>query len=100
MDAQLTSIQAQHALSGPQLLLTAISGGLLVSFLEQLVPRIWFHGLYDGICGAGGWTDKLVVLYYMNYLSKYLEFVDTCFLFLKKKPLSEFRRIYLIICGD
>lgn len=69
--------------------LTAISGSLLVLFLEQLVPRLWSHGLYDGICGAGGWTDKLVVLYYLNYLTKYLEFIDTCFLVLKKKPLSE-----------
>ena len=70
--------------------LTAISGGLLVLFLQQLVPRLWSHGLFDGICGAGGWTDKLVVLYYLNYLTKYFEFIDTCFLFLKKKPLSEF----------
>jgi fatty acid elongase 3 len=69
--------------------LTAISCSLLVLFLEQLIPRLWSHGLYDGICGAGGWTDKLVVLYYLNYLTKYLEFIDTCFLFLKKKPLSE-----------
>jgi fatty acid elongase 3 len=69
--------------------LTAISGGLLILFLQQLIPTLWSRGLYDGICGAGGWTDKLVVLYYLNYLTKYLEFIDTCFLFLKKKPLSE-----------
>lgn len=80
--------------------LTAISGSLLVLFLEQLIPRLWSHGLYDGICGAGGWTDKLVVLYYLNYLTKYLEFIDTCFLFLKKKPLSEFQAVYHILYSD
>jgi GNS1/SUR4 family len=76
--------------------LTAISGGLLVLFLEQLLPRLWSHGIYDNICGAGGWTDKLVVLYYLNYLTKYLEFFDTCFLFLKKKPLSELTYLYCV----
>lgn len=80
--------------------LTAISGGLLVLFIQQLVPQLWSHGLYDGICGAGGWTDKLVVLYYLNYLTKYLEFIDTCFLFLKKKPLSKTNKMLYIICRD
>ncbi len=80
--------------------LTVISGGLLVLFIQQLVPRLWSHGLYDGICGAGGWTDKLVVLYYLNYLTKYLEFIDTYFLFLKKKPLSESEKVYYIIFRD
>lgn len=80
--------------------LTAISGSLLVLFLEQLIPRLWSHGLYDAICGASGWTDKLVVLYYLNYLTKYLEFIDTCFLFLKKKPLSESWSFYLVKPSD
>ncbi len=82
------------------LYLTIISGSLLALFIQQLVPRLWTHGLYDGICGAGGWTDKLVVLYYLNYLTKYLEFIDTCFLFLKKKPLSKSNRVHYVICRD
>lgn len=68
--------------------LTAISGGLLLLFAQQLIPALWKNGLYDGICGATGWSQKLLVLYYLNYLTKYLELLDTVFLVLKKKPLT------------
>lgn len=47
-------------------ILTAVSGSLLVLFAEQLIPSIWKHGLYDNICAAPGWTQPLVVLYYVN----------------------------------
>ncbi|KAI9041777.1 elongation of very long chain fatty acids protein [Aspergillus affinis] len=69
--------------------LTAISATLLALFIEQLLPTIWRHGIFFAICDHdGGWTQPLVVLYYLNYLTKYLEFIDTVFLFLKKKPLT------------
>ncbi|PSN75342.1 GNS1/SUR4 membrane protein [Corynespora cassiicola Philippines] len=69
--------------------LTAISGILLALFAEQIIPTLAREGLFFAICDVnGGWTDKLVILYYLNYLTKYLEFIDTCFLFLKKKPLT------------
>ncbi|KAK3358949.1 fatty acid elongase [Lasiosphaeria hispida] len=69
--------------------LTAISGILLVLFVEQLLPTVVRGGIFHAICdGSGGWTQPLVVLYYLNYLTKYLELLDTCFLFLKKKPLT------------
>nr|POE87295.1 putative elongation of fatty acids protein 1 [Quercus suber] len=69
--------------------LTAISGVLLALFLEQLIPTLARNGLFFTICNKnGGWTKQLVVLYYLNYLTKYLELLDTCFLFLKKKPLT------------
>ncbi|GAB7346980.1 hypothetical protein MBLNU459_g3135t1 [Dothideomycetes sp. NU459] len=69
--------------------LTAISGVLLALFVEQLLPEIVRNGVFHAVCAhEGGWTDKLVILYYMNYLTKYLELIDTCFLFLKKKPLT------------
>ncbi|OJJ48985.1 hypothetical protein ASPZODRAFT_149952 [Penicilliopsis zonata CBS 506.65] len=71
------------------LVLTLISGALLALFIEQLLPTLWRRGIFFAICDhEGGWTEPLVVLYYLNYLNKYLEFVDTVFLFLKKKPLT------------
>ena len=48
------------------LLLTIISGALLILFAEQLIPTLWRHGLYENICGASGWTQPLVVLYYVS----------------------------------
>lgn len=46
--------------------LTAISGALLLLFLEQLIPTLVRHGVLYTICQyAGGWTDQLVVLYYV-----------------------------------
>lgn len=68
--------------------LTLISGALLVLFVQQLAPGLWHNGLFDGVCGATGWSQKLLVLYYLNYLTKYLELLDTVFLVLKKKPLT------------
>ncbi|KAF2766674.1 GNS1/SUR4 membrane protein [Teratosphaeria nubilosa] len=69
--------------------LTAISGGLLALYLEQLIPTLWRNGIFYAICDYnGGWTPQLVILYYLNYLTKYLELIDTVFLFLKKKPLT------------
>lgn len=69
--------------------LTAISAILLALFIEQLLPTIVRRGIFFAICDhEGGWTQPLVVLYYLNYLTKYLELLDTVFLFLKKKPLT------------
>ncbi|RDW78497.1 elongation of fatty acids protein [Coleophoma crateriformis] len=69
--------------------LTAISFSLLVLFVEQLVPTVVNKGIFFAICDAkGGWTPPLVILYYLNYLTKYLELLDTVFLVLKKKPLT------------
>ena len=47
--------------------LTIISGALLALFLEQLVPTIARGGIFHSICHYdGGWTDKLVILYYVS----------------------------------
>ncbi|RMZ77884.1 hypothetical protein DV738_g4207, partial [Chaetothyriales sp. CBS 135597] len=71
------------------LYLTLISGALLALFIEQLLPTLSNNGVFFAICSYdGGWTNQLVILYYMNYLTKYLELIDTVFLVLKKKPLT------------
>jgi fatty acid elongase 2 len=68
-------------------LLTVISGTLLVLMVEQLIPIIYQHGLFHAICNANAWTPRLVTLYYLNYMTKYLEFVDTVFLVVKRKKI-------------
>lgn len=47
--------------------LTAISATLLALFIEQLLPTIWNHGIFFSICDhQGGWTQPLIVLYYVS----------------------------------
>lgn len=49
------------------LMLTIISGVLLVLFVEQLIPTLARGGIFFAICDhAGGWTEKLVILYYVR----------------------------------
>jgi fatty acid elongase 3 len=90
------------------IVLSSVSGLLLVLILEEIVPIIYRHGVFYGFCGAGAWTEvrflrighnpgcshlsresqRLEFYYLMNYFCKYLELLDTVFLALKKKPLS------------
>ena len=49
------------------LFLTLVSGGLLVLFIEQLLPTVVRRGIFYAICDAnGGWTKPLVLLYYVR----------------------------------
>ncbi|OLL22937.1 Elongation of fatty acids protein 3 [Neolecta irregularis DAH-3] len=52
--------------------LTVISAILLLLFLEQLIPILYSHGILYAICSNEAWTQELLVLYYMNYLTKYV----------------------------
>ena len=50
------------------LFLTTLSAGLLALFIEQLLPTVTRKGIFFAICDAdGGWTNRLVVLYYVSY---------------------------------
>ncbi|KAK2748527.1 hypothetical protein FQN57_000661 [Myotisia sp. PD_48] len=69
--------------------LTVASAILLALFIEQLLPTLYRHGVFHAICDhSGGWTKPLVLLYFLNYMTKYIELIDTVFLVLKKKPLT------------
>ena len=49
------------------LVLTLISGVLLVLFIEQLLGTVLKNGIFFAICNhKGGWTKELVTLYYVS----------------------------------
>ncbi|CCF58754.1 hypothetical protein KAFR_0F01570 [Kazachstania africana CBS 2517] len=70
------------------LFLTIASLVLLVLMLEQILPIIYYKGLYSAICDIESWTQPMMTLYYLNYLVKFMEFIDTYFLVLKHKKLT------------
>ncbi|KAG0762972.1 hypothetical protein G6F22_018527 [Rhizopus arrhizus] len=70
-------------------LLTLVSGILLALMIEQIFPIIYHQGFLAAICAQSTWTQPLELLYYLNYLVKYWELIDTIFLVLKKKKLGK-----------
>ncbi|CAO3576623.1 unnamed protein product [Absidia cylindrospora] len=69
-------------------LLTIVSGALLMLVVEQTLPKYHANGFFHTICKADAWDQKSELIYYMNYLVKYWELLDTVFLVLKKKKLE------------
>lgn len=50
--------------------LTAVSAILLALYIEELLPTVVRNGIFHAICHAdGGWTQHLVVLYYVRQRS-------------------------------
>lgn len=70
------------------LILTLMSATLLLLLLEQVVPVIIRHGVFYSICNDNAWTQKTELLYYLNYLTKYYELLDTVFMVFRKRPLT------------
>lgn len=79
------------------ILLTIVSGILLVLMVEQIFPIFYRQGLLAAICAYDTWTQPLELLYYLNYLVKYWELIDTIFLVLKKKNLGELFLFYFFL---
>lgn len=69
-------------------LLTFLSGVLLVLLVEQVLPQVLQHGIFYAICSSKMWTSRTVLLFYLNYLTKFYELLDTVFLVLRKRPLT------------
>ncbi|KAI8058023.1 fatty acid elongase [Syncephalis plumigaleata] len=70
------------------LALSVGSAVLLALILEQAVPMVLTKGFGWAICEQDAWTSRLELLYYINYLFKYYELLDTLLLAFKKKPLE------------
>ncbi|KAI8867194.1 GNS1/SUR4 membrane protein, partial [Ramicandelaber brevisporus] len=68
--------------------LTFASLALLVLFIEQILPMILEHGMHFALCSPDATNQQLQLLYYLNYLLKYYELLDTGFMVLKKKNLD------------
>jgi len=79
------------------ILLSFFSLVLLILLLETLIPIWWNHGFYYSICSQemwyGGQGRRLELYYYINYLFKFYELIDTYFMALSKKN-PEFLHVY------
>jgi len=74
-------------------ILTVVSAALLSGFAYNLLPIMKKHGILYAMCNVGSFTQQMELLYYLNYLVKWWELIDTLFLVLKRKKLG-FLHVY------
>ncbi|TCD71535.1 hypothetical protein EIP91_008916 [Steccherinum ochraceum] len=82
------AMKPQFAFQVHNVFLSAGSLLLLLLVAEEVVPEVYKHGLFYGMCNVKMWTGRLEFYYMINYYFKYIELIDTVFLALKKKPLA------------
>lgn len=74
--------------------LSFISLILFLLLSEAIFPQWWRNSFFYCVCDIGLFEDhRLELFFYVNYLIKYYELIDTVFLVLKKKNL-EFLHVY------
>jgi len=74
--------------------LCGVSLLLFISLFSKIIPIVYKRGIIWTMCSAELVEDPtLQVLYYVNYLLKFYELIDTLFLVIKKRPL-EFLHVY------
>jgi len=65
---------------------------LLLLFLEILIPIWYTEGFYFSICSSHMWDGdrgrRLELLYYLNYIYKFYELIDTYFMMFSKKNVE------------
>lgn len=70
------------------LMLTSVSFLWLILMVEQMLPIVYRHGLYFAVCNVESWTQPMETLYYLNYMTKFVEFADTVLMVLKHRKLT------------
>lgn len=68
-------------------LLTLFSLALFLAMFYEVWPLAQKLSLHELLCSSQMFSPKLQYLYYLNFLGKYYELLDTVFIVLAKRPL-------------